>query len=260
MTLASRERRQRHLLVCEHRAGTVLSRKGLRALLVKESRRALVFDISGKENRVFEAVATCGLRVTPRYMDQFYFCTASEEVQSLRGVIDEVFDSIAETYHNRVDVVRNRENVRNLLNLVCGRIGQPGWVLDFGCGIGLAKPVAEEFGVDLVGYEPNHQMRARAVDAGLRTWGVDGLRSCPRNSLRGAMASYVLHLPGVLADLELVWCNLLGPSGVFVGNFHKAQGRAETTEMLTAWGAKIELVAVPESWRRHGDYVVYRRA
>ena len=257
MTRANRERQQ--LLVCNHRAGCELKSTVLGGFVVRESARSVVFDVSARGAAVRDAVGRFGFSLTPRYMDQFYFCIASSSASDLRGVMDDFFGSIAQTYHHRVDIVRNRENASNLLKLICLRAEQGGPILDFGCGIGLAKPVAQRFGVDLIGYEPNRQMRVRALKAGLRTWGTDGLRSCPEKSLRGAMASYVLHLPGVLEDLQTVWFRLLRPSGVLVGNFHKSHGRRETVEALAAWGARVEAVESPVSSRRHGDYVVFYR-
>ena len=257
MTPANRQG-QRQFLVCDQAAGQEL-KSTIPGRLLRESTRSVVFDVTDCEAVVRDAVMQLGLCLTPRYMDQYYFCLASSAASGLKGVIDDFFSSIAASYHHHVDVGRNRENAANLLKLIFLRTEHGGSILDFGCGIGLAEVVARRFGVDLIGYEPNGRMRARAIRAGLKTWGAEGLRSCPDRSLRGVMASYVLHLPGVLEGLETVWCRLLRPSGVLVGNFHKSHGRREMVDALAALGARIEAVESPPSWRRHGDYVVFHR-
>ena len=260
MMRASSAVRHRHLLVCDRMAGRTLARNSLGSLVVAESPRMVVFDVSGRQDRVRNKALALGLMLTPRYMDEFYFCMMPHAGPMARRLVAEFFGWIAESYHRRVDLSRNRENARNLLELVCARTEHPGRIVDFGCGIGLAKPVADELDLELVGYEPDQRMRMRASKVGLDSWGHVDLFPYPRNSLRGAIASYVLHLPGVLVDLEGVWRTLLRPGAILAANFHKSEGRTQTVKALEQWGARIESVASPEPSRRHGDYVVFHRA
>ena len=253
------DRRGRRLLVCDPCAGSQLASGRLGSLVVYKSTRATSFDVTGREDDVRVEAAALGLRLTPRYMDDFYFCFGSNRREDLRGAMDELFDSIASSYLSRIDVARNRENAANLLTLICARTGGGGAILDFGCGVGIAKPVADDFGVELVGYEPNGPMRLRAIESGLMSWSSVARLSGFRNSLRAAMASYVLHFPGAVTDLEAVWNTLLRPSGVVVANFHKSQGRVETVRAFEACGARIESVEPPRSRYHHGDYVVFHR-
>ena len=252
-------RRGRCLLVCDLCAGMQLASGRLGSLVVYKSKKAMSFDVTGREDDVRVEAATLGLRLTPRYMDDFYFCFGSGRREDVRAAMDELFDSIASSYLSRIDVARNRENAGNLLELICARTGGDGAILDFGCGVGIAKPVADRFGVELIGYEPNGPMRVRAIESGLMCWGSVELLSGFRHSVRAVMASYVLHFPGAVTDLEAVWNALLPRSGVVVANFHKSQGRVETVRAFAACGARIESVETPQSRYHHGDYVVFHR-
>ena len=252
-------RRGRRLLVCDPCAGMQLASGRLGSLVVYKSAKAMSFDVTGQEDNVRVEAAMLGLRLTPRYMDDFFFCFGSRRREDVRAAMDELFDSIASSYLSRIDVARNRENASNLLTLIFARTGGDGAILDFGCGVGIAKPVADDFGVDLVGYEPNGRMRLRAIESGLMCCGSVELLSEFRNSLRAVMASYVLHFPGAVTDLEAVWNTLLPRSGVVVANFHKSQGRVETVRALAACGARIESVELRRTRYHHGDYVVFHR-
>ena len=222
----------RRLLVCDRRVGAAL-KGALGAGVVRESSTVVVFDISECEAGARRAASRAGYRLGPRYMDRFYFCIASECDSERRLVVAQLFSGIAGEYENCVDVSRNRENAKNLLDVIGARTVGRGSVLDFGCGIGLAKIVGDRLGVELVGYEPSWEMRTRAIRLGMTVW---GRRELELGELRAAMAGYVLHFPGVLSDLRAVW-DALRPGGLLAANFHKSLGCDDVIAALSGWGA-----------------------
>ncbi len=247
------------MLVCDRAASGLLKSTSLRPLLLQENETSALFDVTNHEIGLRKQIAALGLYLSPRYMDCLYCCFSSSLGRDRRAALGHFFDFIAPTYSQYVDVSRNHENVANLLRLIRARADCPGPVLDFGCGTGLAKTVADALRVELLGYEPNDRMRVQAVTAGLRVWGrLDVAAQCGK-TVRAAMASYVLHLPGTVGDLEFVWRFLLETPALFVANFHKSEGLKETLTALQALGATVETVDSPPAWRRHGDYVVFYR-
>ena len=249
----------RRILVCDYAAARLLKSAFPKSVLLQETGTAALFDVTEHEVGLHEKADSLGLHLSPRYMDRFYFCFGSVFSRDRRATLGHFFDVIAPIYSQYVDIDRNRDNVANLLQLVASRTDCPGPVLDFGCGTGLAKKVADAVGVELIGYEPNRRMRAEAVAAGLRVWDrLDVAAQCGQ-TLHAAMASYVLHLPGTLDDVGFAWRALLQAPAMFVANFHKSEGLNETVRIFQALGATIEAVDSPAAWRRHGDYVVFFR-
>ena len=251
--------RDRRILVCDQQAGGLLKSTFLSSVLVKDTTALTLFDITEHEISLPGQLASLGLRLSPRYMDCFYFCLSSNLDRDRRNTLEHFFDFLAPMYFQHVDVTRNRANAANLIQLIRARTDRLGPVLDFGCGIGLAKTVADARRVQLAGYEPNSRMRAQALAAGLRVWGRLDVETECAEPLHAAMASYVLHLPGTLDDVQLVWRALLRPPAIFVANFHKSVGFEEAARVFQALGATVEAVNSPASWRRHGDYVVFHR-
>ena len=249
----------RRILVCDRTAGGLLKSTCLESVLLKETESLVLYDVSRLEGDLSKHVTSRNLHLSPRYLDCFYLCFSSSLSGDRRGTLGHFFDFLAPMYSQYVDVSRNRDNVANLLQLLLARTHGPGPVLDFGCGIGLAKRAADVLGVELVGYEPNSQMRAQALSAGLRVWERLDIAAQSSETLHAAMASYVLHLPGTLDDVEFVWRSLLRPPAVFVANFHKSAGLNEARSLFQALGATVETVDSPAAWRRHGDYVVVYR-
>ena len=245
--------------MCARRGGELLKQTRLLACLAGESDGTVVFDITGCVSTGRRLAAQHQLTVTPRYMDQFYLCFGAEDVGGVGSMMDELFGFIAGTYEERVDVARNRDNLGNLLELMRERTSWEGTVVDFGCGTGLGKVVGDGMGVKLVGYEPNPEMRRKAVERGMVVWGRRELERVHGERFRAVVASYVLHLPGVVGDLRLTW-ERLRRGGVVAANFHKGQREEETTEILGSWGADVERIASGGGWAHHGDYVVFVRS
>jgi hypothetical protein len=233
----------------------------VRAFSVKEVRhigKLCLYDLDRDvtdEQRV--VITRSGLWIR-RYLDRFYLCGSLVNLRHNQGLVDRFFEVIAAEYEQLIDVSRNLDNIRNLLNFIRQLQGEIRGeiLLDYGCGTGLSIAIGRELGVGITGMDRCASMRRRASARGMTTWSPGDLARAARESLTSAFASYVLHLATNPQGLRLLWARLR-PGAVFVANFHKGVGIDAAHASLEPLGALIRRLPSPQGADRHGPYVAY---
>jgi SAM-dependent methyltransferase len=171
------------------------------------------------------------------------------------AVLAAFFEHLHLHYEALIEPERNLENIETLLAIVLRRTrSSPNPVLDFGCGPGLSARLGRHRGCRLLGFDPTVGMRTLAERHGLTTIDAAGLRSLPQASLRGAFASYVLHLQPCPEQLADVW-RCIEPGGTFAANVHKGTGLEPFVAYASELGMSPTQVGTQSYDPRHGIYV-----
>lgn len=249
-----------NVLLCDRLLGERLRQTELREAVAEETACLVVFDVPGGLQACLPVLSEFGAKVSPRYMDKFYICTAGTNSADRQVLLDQFFGLIADDYESLVSLSRNQENITNLLRFIADELGpfDRHVVMDFGCGTGLSLDVAQKLGVNLVGVDSCPTMRARAVARGMVVWSPSDLSKQPIGSIDAAFASYVLHLLPDMDALHELWEHLR-VGGVFVANFHKNAGCDMISDSMVRMGACVDELSGPEGMAHHGAYRRFRK-
>jgi SAM-dependent methyltransferase len=189
-----------------------------------------------------------------RLLDYYYLVYDARDQTTLRVPELVLFDLLAEHYEMTIDIRNNLKNIRELLTIVVAGLKTP-IILDYGCGTGLSRIVAREFGASIVGYDRSEPMRFVARSHGLEVLDELGLQTLPDRSLDGLIASYVLHLAAAQDDLPLAAMKLHKDAKI-AANFHKGLGLEEASRVLASVGFSLEASSTTSdgrliaSWKR----------
>jgi SAM-dependent methyltransferase len=247
-----------NLLVCHDTDAQLLLSTYLRDRRVFQLNGLRVFDIGEDVHRLGYALAAIPGLKARRYLDRFHLWTPDNNPRRRQEVLDRFFAFIADQYESLIDVERNLDNIRILLGFLNRLMGpiEAATIVDYGCGTGLSRSPASEFKVELVGVDRCPTMRRIASDRGMTTWGPGVLARQPKNSIDGALASYVFHLLPHSDGLRLLWARLK-PGGMLVANFHKNQGMELVEACVREGQGLIHRLESPAGSERHGSYVAY---
>lgn len=189
-----------------------------------------------------------------RYLDVFYICTPVGSQSVL--IINSLLDEIAFQYDDFVDKNRNLSNIDTLLQLVCDYYVDTTaiTVLDFGCGTGLSKQVANKYPLNIIGYDRSSTMEEIARNNGMTVITSADIKR-KTFCFDAIIASYVMHL---LADynafIDALDCLKCG--GIVACNFHKNYGYIELRDFMVAKfknSIEFKLVDICDT---HGTYVI----
>jgi SAM-dependent methyltransferase len=191
-----------------------------------------------------------------RYLDRFHLLLSREDPVLRQQTLDLFFSFLEPDYESTVDVDRNENNIKILLEVVQGALGDisQAVLLDFGCGTGLSLGPARECGTTLVGFDTSEAMRSAARSRGMSVLTAERILSSDSLRFDGIIASYVLHLEPAEVWIRAAWSHLR-PGGVFAANFHKHSGLDAFTRILRNFGAGVRLVN-PLEGERHGSFVL----
>jgi len=195
-----------------------------------------------------------------RYLDRFYVCVRPHDTHRRQRILDILFDCAAPEYEQLINPNQNRENIFQLLaalEAACGPLAGK-LVIDFGCGVGLSKQAAQEFGVRLVGFDRCPRMRKQANAHGLEVWGPRHLAVAPKNSIDAAFCSYLFHLLPDLGSLRLLWLRLR-VGGALAANFHKGRGLDRVADAFGATASEHNIEG-PQLMFAHGLYRLFIRS
>jgi SAM-dependent methyltransferase len=221
--------------------------------LAEFSPNILTFDVSGqaaslqllsREQKDFHL---------DRYLDRFYLWSERGNVSRRQQLLDFFFDAAAMDYETLVDRDRNRENIRHLLQDLeeaCGPLANRR-VIDFGCGVGLSKPVCDELGLTVIGFDRCPKMRQQAAGNGMEIWGNRNLAAAANETIDAAFSSYVFHLLPHLGSATLLWSRL-AIGGALAANFHKGKGLDRLMHILVPHGAEVRVPRERSSSHAHG--------
>lgn len=220
-----------------------------------------IFDIGPDNSEIMELYDTFNLApniILRRYLDKFHLLTRTDDTESRQKVIDTFFGLIAREYESLIDVQRNIDNIRTLLQFIkeLADLPEGSTIVDYGCGTGLSIQLALEFNITLIGVDSCPTMRQIARSRGMITLSIGELARKPNNSLNGAIASYVFHLLSQPHGLRLLWSRLK-PKGVIVANFHKNQGIEMVNSYIEELKGSVQLLKSPNGFERHGTYIAY---
>lgn len=177
---------------------------------------------------------------TIRLLDYYYIAYDPRDQSSIIAPQATLFDLLADHYEDSIDIENNLSNIRELLSIVTSGLHEP-TILDYGCGSGLSRLVADNIGVRLIGYDRSAAMIAAARSHGLNVLDPIQLRSLPAASLDGLIASYVLHLVAAWDDL-LVASSKVRHGGRVAANFHKGLGLQEAIDHLSSGNFLLETI------------------
>lgn len=246
------------LLICEDvDAKSVLPPKIL-SKQVGRFKGVHIFDIGSDVRELYEGLNEIPDMLLNRYLDKFHLLTPKGDTERQQKVIDSFFELIANEYECLIDVERNLDNIRNLLQFIRDLVDSPegSAFVDYGCGTGLAVQLAHEFNMTLIGVDSCPTMRRIARSRGMITLSAGELARKPSNSIPGAFASYVFHVLAQTHGLRLLWARLK-PEGIIVANFHKNQGIEMIDNCVRDLQGSIQYLDSPIGSERHGAYIAY---
>lgn len=244
----------KNLLVCHEDDAPLLPPKLSQRQVATEGILCL-FDVNSADPES-EVQDQFGIAL-PRYLDRFYLWAPENNLERRQEVLNDFFTLLANEYESLIDVQRNIENLRILLEHLKSRCAfvKDSTIIDFGCGTGLSLNVVPEFGVKVVGVDSSPMMRRIAQRKGMTVLSPGDLARQSPNSVDGAFASYVFHLLPHTHGLRLLWARLR-PGASLVANFHKNQGVEMVTACVRDLDGIVEPFEAPES-ERHGQYIAY---
>lgn len=249
------------LLLCSDVDASFLLSKKVLSKQVARIKGVYVFDI-GSDNseitRLYETSNSIPNLMLRRYLDKFHLLTRIDDIESQQKVLDAFFRLIASEYESLIDVQRNLDNIRNLLQFVKELVDPPegSTIVDYGCGTGLSIHLAPEYNFTLIGVDSCPTMRQVARSRGMMTLSIGELARKPKNTFDGAIVSYVFHLLRQPYGLRLLWSRLKS-KGVIVGNFHKNQGIEIVNKCIQELEGSMQLLKSPSEFERHGTYIAY---
>lgn len=194
-----------------------------------------------------------------KYLDNFYLILNSDNTSN-QIIYDKFFEYIAPDYESLIDVKRNEDNIRNLLNMLKEKIidGINVKIVDFGCGTGLSHAFEQEMKVSLIGVDKCPVMRKLSAEKGLLVYGRGDLAKEKDESIDGAISSYVLHLLQEPNSLKLLWSKLK-INGLIVANFHKEQNIDYILSIIVELNGQVIHFDPLEDKFEHGKYLGFKK-
>jgi len=191
-------------------------------------------------------------------LDKFHILVPIKDTVLRKELFDRFFGLIADEYETLIDIDRNKENIKNLLRLVEHYLGnlKEMTVVDYGCGTGLSLDIAENHGLNIIGFDPCRIMLDIAKQRGMTIWSEDDISKQPHNSIDAAFSSYVFHLISEDESLRILY-KVLKAGGILAANFHKNIGKNSTNRYLMQLGFKVLELSNFTARKWHGSYGVY---
>lgn len=172
--------------------------------------------------------------------------------------LNHLFEGIGHEYETFVDKQRNLDNIANLLSLLESRLGVMSGkrIIDLGCGTGLILQANEKTGCSLLGVDTSPAMVGIANARGLQACVPEEVTSkVGKQTIDGALASYVFHLHPDGTSLRTVW-DTLRPGGCLAANFHKGRGLQDVLSILERMGGTLASRA-GSAKDVHGEYALF---
>ena len=193
-----------------------------------------------------------------RYLD-VYLLVLPIEPNKRQAVIDVFFTYIATNYDFAIDIQRNQDNIRKLIDILIDiGIEDESTIIDFGCGTGVSKSVYIPSSWRVIGVDRCPTMREIASRKGMMVLDLDDLPKSIVQPLDAAFCSYSMHMVFNLSDLSKLW-NSMRDGGTIVANFHKGVGVNRISLYLESLGAQAQCINVPNSQYDHGPYHTFKK-
>jgi Methyltransferase domain len=248
-----------HEIVCTSDLSQAILRAVPGLAVLHSDDEVVIVSMSGKDQEIAAYLAEEGHRLSPRFMDRFFF-EVNEDDNVRQSLLTGFFNVLAPLYRELVDVDRNVQNIETLLTLIERQVAfrTDGLIVDLGSGIGLSREPASRRGLRVVGVDPCPSMRHLAGLNGLTAWGPGDVARLPSDSFQAAFASYVFHLIPESGLLRLIW-HRIENGGVLAANFHKQQGIEQFRATMHALGGIPVALDAALASTRHGQYLAYKK-
>lgn len=193
-----------------------------------------------------------------RYLDIFYILVPIENSALRKELFIQFFNLLGESYDRIIDINRNKENIKNLFNIVKFYLPsfQNSTILDYGCGTGLSLEIAKNYHINIIGFDTCPIMLNLARERGMKIWNGKDILKQPLNTIDASISSYVFHLLPEDENLNMLF-KLLKSGSVLVANFHKDFGLEQANKYLVHLGFKKAPLPNITLSKRHGTYGIF---
>jgi SAM-dependent methyltransferase len=154
-----------------------------------------------------------------RYLDSFVLILP-HDYNKQKMLWSTFYHVFGKRYEELVDKEHNIECIRMMLcQIMSGDKFHDNFkILDYGCGSGLS--LLCEYGVEIVGFEPEKTMRHQAQQKGMMVFDENNIQNIPNEYFDAIFSSYVFHMGISETDIKLI-IPKMKPKAVWIANYYK---------------------------------------